>query len=158
MSGNVGLKVSPPGVEVTTAPPQKLVVDTDFPFAKCDLRKNPKNYGILNITVAAITTTSKIIYQQQHGYGYVPSFLTAWTYPGTNPLSANGNSTFGVGDIDATNQIVSGPNQYGPYISMYCDNINFYIAAISAGSGAATVNNTVFSVRFYIFADDFSGS
>lgn len=146
-----GLKISLPGYDARTASPEFLSVDSDFPLLKCDLRKNPKNYGTLNITVASLPVGSGSaiqIYKQSHGYSYIPTFLTAWEYPpGTDPLS-NLNTTFGIGDLDAS----IGQNFY---ISMYCDSQNFYITGYTLSGSPVT--NTSFTVRFYIFADDFMG-
>lgn len=150
---NFGLKVSTPGNDVNTTSLQNLVVDTNYPFWKCDLRPKPKNYGLINFTVSSIANgASFIIYQQPHGYAYIPTFITAWNYPvGTNPNISYLNETFGIGDIDASSSSIS-----PCYISMYVDNQNFYVAiSNSSGSTSAGITGTI---RFYIFADDFSGT
>lgn len=144
-----GFKVSTPGNSVETASIQNLVIDTNFPFPKCDLRKKPKNYGLINLLISSITVGQTIAaYQQPHGYTYVPSFLTAWKYPlGTVPIDPTTNATFGIGDIDAG-------LSSGLYISMYVDSSNFYISATN--HGLATISGVNATIRFYIFADDFS--
>lgn len=145
-----GLKVSLPGNDVSTSNLQDLVIDTNYPFPKCDLRIKPKNYGIINFTIATISgSTPVIVYQQPHSYGYIPEFLDAWFYPaGTEPLAAV-NTTFGIGDIDAT-------LSNGLYVAVYVDNVNFYVSVKNLSG--TPVTNSVFSIRFYIFADDFSGT
>lgn len=162
-----GFRVALPGFSISS-PPQDLAVDSDFANLKCDLRKNPKNYGIINISVANVpfgtSANAKIIYQQPHGYNYVPSFLTAWNYPqGTNHnANALNNSTFGIGDLDGRFAFFDTPNTtaYGPYLAMYVDAQNFYISiyASSTTGHSEIVSNFIASVRFYIFADSFDGS
>jgi hypothetical protein len=141
-----GLKVSTPGNQVETTSLNNLVIDTNFPFAKCDLRSKPygKNYGLINLLISSVTVGHKIIvYLQPHGYSYAPDFLTAWNYPIGDGLG----STYGIGDIDAT--LTS-----GLYIAMYCDSSNFYLQA--SNGGVSTVSGVNATIRFYIFADDFS--
>lgn len=161
----MSIKVALPGYK-TSDSPEFLSIDSDFAIPKCDLTKNPKNYGSLNITIANVPikpNAPQIVYQQPHGYNYVPSFLTAWEL--TQGTSALGNlsSTYGIGDIDATNAFIGNPGPsefgYGPYVAMYCDNQNFYISAQVQSTNASppAVTNFQFNVRFYIFADDFSG-
>lgn len=146
---NSGFKISIPGVDVQTAAIKDLVVDSNYPFAKCDLRKSPKNYGLINFLIGSLGTGASItIYQQPHGYNYIPSFLTAWSFPpGTTPSNPSSNTTFGIGDIDCS-------LGSGLYISMYVDSANLYITATN--SGGSPVGGSNGTIRFYIFADDFS--
>lgn len=151
MSGDYGFKVSKPGVDVTTASIENLVVDSNYPVAKCDLRKTPQNFGLINILISSLAANSTItVYQQPHGYNYIPQFLTAWSFPrGTNPLSQFGpNATFGIGDVNANFEL-------GLTIVMYTDNTNFTITAHNS-SLSSPIAGISLTVRFYIFADDFS--
>lgn len=157
MSADFGLKVSRIGAEVTTAPLTDLIIDDIYPFPKCDLRINPKNYGIINFTVASVPADSGgipgqvQIYQQAHTYTYIPDFLVAWNYPtGTDPSNTfNSNSIFGIGDIDATLDL-------GVLIVSYTDDTNFNVVALNIQTTPLT--NIAGSIRFYIFADDFQDS
>lgn len=144
-----GFKVSKPGVDVTTAAVKDLVVDSNYPVVKCDLRIKPKNYGLINFLVKTIAPGVRItIYQQPHSYDYIPDFLTAWSYPlGTAPSTPLTNSTFGIGNIDAT----AGS---GALIEMYTDAVNFYV--IASNSGGSTLQGLNGAIRFYVFADDFN--
>lgn len=146
---DVGFKVSKPGVDVRTAAIKDLVVDSNYPVAKCDLRVNPKNYGIINFLIGNLPNGASVtVYQQAHTYTYIPSFLTAWNYPvGTSTSAPSINSTFGIGNIDAV-------ADSGPLIEMYCDAVNFNVVASNSSGGTLQgINGTI---RFYIFADDFS--
>lgn len=150
---NIGLKISTPGQDVATASLQNLVLSTVYAILKCDLRPNPKHYGTINFTIASVpafdgTNPGQVpIYQIPHDYTYIPSFLTSWSFPaGTDSLSVAGNATFGIGDIDASLST-------GIVISMKTDNANFSI--IASNSQNAPITNTVGTIRFYIFADDF---
>ena len=152
MSTDFGIKASIPGADVISAPPLFLTLDINYPILKCDLRVNPKNYGIVNFTIASIVnlTTPVILYQQPHGYSYLPGFLVAWNFPtgtdGTHPDS----STYGTGDLDGLGTFTS-----SVYIASFVDSTNFYIM-ITHKAGILT--NVTGSIRFYIFADDFSGN
>lgn len=145
---NEGIKISVEGQDVLTAPKSQLVVDSNRSFLLCDMRVNPKNYGLILFSLSSIPVYPATIqiYQQAHGYKYVPNFLTAWQYPsGTDPGSLTNNSTFGIGDIDAS--LVP-----GPYISMTVDDTNFTVTATSPG---VSITTGAGSIRFYIFANDF---
>lgn len=146
---DVGFKVSKPGVDVTKAAIKDLIVDSNYPVAKCDLRIKPKNYGLINLLINSLTAGQIItVYQQAHTYDYIPDFLTAWLFPlGTTPSSPTTNATFGIGDIDATSST-------GLMIAMRTDKANFTITATNNGS--STIQGINATIRFYIFADDFS--
>lgn len=142
----IGFKVSTPDVDVTKARSNQLVVSSKYPSLKCDLRKNPKNYGVVNFTIASLASGNTTIYQQKHGYTYTPSFLVAWNYPaGTNPANVLNNATFGVGDIIVGIATLE--------IDSYTDNNNFYIVAKNLTASAIT--NIQGTIRFFIYADDF---
>jgi hypothetical protein len=154
--GDFGLKISKVGTDVTSTSLTNLVVDDVYAFPKCDLRANPKNYGLINFTIASVPAYSGgqpgqvTIYQQAHGGNYIPSFLTAWSFPAGTANSSiypTSASTFGIGVIDAS-------LGSGILIDMYTDNLNFYIVALNYQNSAIT--NVTGSIRFYLFADDFS--
>jgi hypothetical protein len=148
-----GLKVSLPGIDANgvenAVSLKQLVIDTSYPFPKCDLRSRPKHYGTINFTVATIAaSTTIILYQIPHSYTYIPSYLVAWNFPaGTDPNSSTNNATFGTGDIDMTFNT-------GLYVNMYTDINNFTISMTNPVPSSVT--NITGTIRFYIFADDFN--
>ena len=143
------LRVSIPNIEVTTAKDNELAINSKYALLKCDLRKRPKNYGTVHWSIASMpVNTIKIIYSQPHGYSYIPSFISVWEYPvGTDPNQVD-NSTFGVGDMSAANQF---------YVSVYTDSTSFNIIAyVLTDIGQGTLTNLSGTIRFYIYADDFT--
>lgn len=143
-----GFKVSLPGVDAQTALHQELIASTILPTWKCDLRSTPKHYGTINFTIASITASQSItIYQIAHGYSYIPSFVTAWSYPAGTGGGASTNQTFGIGDIDCT-------LGSGLVYVMKTDATNFTVTATN--NSASTRTSLAGAIRFYIFADNFT--
>lgn len=143
---NYGFKISVEGKDVQTAVLSELVASTILPTWKCDLRL--KNYGTIYFNISSIASgATKIIYQVPHSYNYIPSFITAWSYPAGTGGGSTSNQTFGIGDIDCT---LGSGIVYG----MRTDSTNFTIAAFNGSAG--TLINLAGTIRFYIFADDFA--
>lgn len=145
-----GIKISIPGFDVKTASPDQLSVSSDHAVPKCDLRPSPKHYGLIFFSITNLAGgTGKTLYQIPHGYSYIPAYLTQWNIPiGTDSLSVTDNATYGIGDADLS-------LNNGLYISMKTDNQYFTVSAYNGSGLAASATG---SIRFYIFADDFSSS
>lgn len=132
---------------ITVTQGGKTILDGKYPAWKCDLRRNPKPFGLVRVTVKSLPAgVTKNILTVDHNYKYVPSFLVAWNYPaGTNPGSASLNQTFGIGILS-----VSSPINYSFEYQMN-DN-SFKINAIG---GASDITNAYAEFRYFIFAEDF---
>lgn len=145
-----GFKISTPGNDVETAALADLVVSSSNANLKCDLRSNPRNYGLVNWSIANLPfNVPTIIHQHKHGYSYAPSFIDAWSYPaGTVPANKLSNSTFGIGNQD-------GSLGNGLVIKCYTDNVNFYIVATNSSLFQTALTNLSGQIRFFVYADDF---
>lgn len=145
---NTGIKVAIPGVDAARARSDQLAMSSQYSNLKCDLRKQPRNYGILNFSIASLSA-AVTLFQQKHDYKYVPAFLVAWNYPtGTTPADGATNSTFGIGNVDAS-------LGNGLVITISTDNQNFTITATPL---SGTLTNVQGTLRFFIYADDFPAS
>lgn len=149
---NSGLKISEDGEDISSL--DKLVVDSKYPTWKCDLRSNPKHYGVLKCTFNLGVGEVKTLFSIKHGYSYIPSFLVAWNYPAGTDASGNisgDNQTTGLGSIEIfTNSI--------PFdvilVRALVDNTNFKIV-VGNEFTANAYSNLYAELRYYIFADDF---
>lgn len=145
---DIGFKLSPQGKDVRETAVKDLLLSSGLPVPKCDLRPNPKRYGLVNLTIGSLAAgTSAEVLRVDHNYNYVPAYLSQWDIPdGTNPFDTTSNITYSIGDADlAFNN--------GLYLNMRTDNKQFLITATNFGGAAIT--NFQATIRFYIFAEDF---
>lgn len=135
-------KVSPDGEGVDS---KNLLLDDTYSAWKCDMRKNPRHFGIVQATISRIGAETRTVFTMNHGYGYVPSFLVAWGYPaGTDSVGSTTRQTFGVGLLQVTNPVFT---QF-----TYKVNLNTF-SIIVTSSGAQS--NLYAEFRYFIFAEDF---
>ncbi len=141
-----GFKVSLPGSDARYALANQLVASTTLPNWKCDLRPSNKHYGTINFRIGSLAMGASItIHSVAHGYTYIPSFLTSWSYPAGTGGGASSNQKFGIGDITST---------LGFDVVMKTDTTNFTVVGTNNSLGVMT--NLIGSIRFYIFADTFT--
>lgn len=127
---------------------RNLIIDSKYSQWMCDIRINPKLYGIVQATVNLASNETRTIFTLPHPYTYFPSFIVAWNYPaGTNHISSNSSSTYGIGAINIINSD-STSTTFTPQI----DNHQFTIVA---SNGATAQSNLYAEFRFYVFVDDF---
>jgi hypothetical protein len=76
----------------------QTILDNKYPTWKCDVRLNPKCFGIVLVTVKNLQAgETKTVFSMDHNYGYTPSFIVAWNYPKGTSASGNTRQTFGIG-------------------------------------------------------------
>lgn len=138
-----GVKLSLEHEDVQKAKLDQLVFDPKYPLWKCDVRANPKHYGLLKITASIPAGQRKTVFSMRHGYDYVPSFIAMWNYPaGTGGATPQ---TFGIGNIEINLVTLFKPTMTDSLFTIELDN--------TANGSAA--NNLYAEIRYYIFADDF---
>lgn len=132
---------------ITVTQGGKTLLDDRYPAWKCDVRRNPKHFGLVRVTVKNLPAgATKNIITVDHEYKYVPSFLVAWNYPaGTNPGSASLNQTFGIGILS-----VSSPVNYSFDYQMGATSFK-----INAIGGLSDITDAYAEFRYFIFAEDF---
>lgn len=140
---NFGFKISGKGSEVQQASLKDLIVNSSHPQWKCDLRPNPKHFGILKATVSLAAGETKTLLAVKHDFTYTPSFIVAWSYPAGDSVG----STYGLGDIEIFD---------AGDVPMFKTRVNATNLVITADNSTGLAShNLVAQLRYYIFADDF---
>lgn len=131
------------GVKVTNG--DDILLDDRYPTWKCDVRPNPKHFGLVRATVKNLPVGETEIFSTDHNKGYVPSFIVAWNSPSGNTPSGDLRQTFGIGILEAT--------LAGYDFGYAVDSKTFKIIATNASG--SQIANLYAEFRFYIFAEDF---
>lgn len=125
-----------------------LVVDSRNPFWMCDLRANPKHFGLVKANFSAAAFGTKTILSVNHFYTTeTPSFIVAWSYPaGTNPSSSTANQTFGIGSFEIQLSV-------SHIVKIKCSiNSSQFRIVVDNTANAAGTGNLYGEFRYYIFA------
>lgn len=142
---NFGFKVSEEGSDAKGL--RNLIINSKYPQWKCDVRPNPKHYGLARGNINLAAGESRTILSIPHNYGYTPSYIASWNFPaGVNQSGSAFSSTFGIGTITITNADFT-LTTFTPKI----DALNFSIVASTTNAQSGLY----VEFRFYIFADDF---
>lgn len=139
MRGNFNFSISGKGDDVKRNSLKQLILDTKYPFWKCDMRPSPRHFGslIINKTLTGNSTLLSF----GHGYTYKPSFITAWYYPAGD---SNTGSTYGIGDLEILDTEAF-------TIQIYATKQDFIVKTQNI-----SIPHVVYAeLRFYIFAEDF---
>lgn len=139
-------KVSKPGKDANSQKLQDLVVDGKYPHWKCDLRPTPKHFGLVKATVN-LNNETKTVFEIDHGYGYLPSFICSWYAPGNKDFDGTPGVTYGIGSLEYyTGSLI----------------VNFNITLTDTKLTIVATNYDPFpsgdvyaEFRYYIFADRF---
>jgi len=126
----------------------KTILDDNYPLWKCDVRPNPRHFGLVQVTIGTLAAgTTKEILVVDHDKKYVPSFLVAWNYPaGTSPGIASTNQTFGIGILSTLT-----PTSFS--FSYKMTDKQFII--LVNGDPVSDTTNIYAELRYFIFAEDF---
>lgn len=152
------LKISLPGYDVKDASPEHCAVHTSFNSPKIDVAKN--NFVSFNVNfnheppdpAVAGTVQETIIYQQEHGYNYVPQCWVEVDFTATFGIASflsygPGRANLGaVGAFDAT------------YFGVRCDSKYMYLYVRKESSpfdnSILHIINTSLRCRVYVFAEE----
>lgn len=136
---NIGVKVSLPGYDVSTATPEQCSIHSSYPPLKAKLGQTTPHIAtlVVDFTGGIVQNVTHTLYTVPHGYGYIP-FTLANIVLDDGVSQTVGTGYAGVGATLAINAY-SDANNF--YITIY-DNFNWI-----------TSNHTL-SVSYFIFAEN----
>lgn len=138
-------KIALPGSDVSSASLKELILDSTYPSLKVDTLANPVHAGIISVdwkTTGLVipANTTKILYQFQHNYDYIPTVIGTYAYDagltkseGLLPLLLEGGTATAVLTIDSDKTYI---------------NLKYY-----SGDGSNSISPFLLKVRFYVFAE-----
>lgn len=142
MSESFGIKVSLPGYNVNDATPEQCSVHSGYDTHKINDHASPAHYGVVSLTVSnepANPSTTNIM-SFNHNYPYRPVCMAHFRDP------ARSAGQFAVTGIFGLDAFISS------YIKVYTTDTQFRIDLVKGGP--VTLAGRVFTIRYYIFAED----
>lgn len=127
----------------------QFAVDSEHPLWMCNLRAEPKHYGLIRCRIASLSAfTTRSVLSVTHGYQTTPSFITQWYYPAGTSTSAD-RQTYGIGTLEILTPA-------SDLITFDCDmsDTRFTINVTNETSNAVT--NLYAEFKYFIFAQPLS--
>lgn len=152
---NLGIKISLPGFDVSSASPEQCAIDSNYDTFKVDSHSSPPHFGIIKITFNNNPPTgTSTIFSMPHNYSHRPSLLTHFDTGPNFPATAGGVITGHIA-LNSFNTSWIECNVTDTQMKVDVRNngsTDFSGAALAAlGDG---IYPTVMTLRFYIFAED----
>jgi hypothetical protein len=153
-----GIIISQPGVAVSGASTNQIVMNTSNPFIKLDTQ-NPKAFQQISLIITTdppepvgAGDTYTVVAQFAHGYKYVPSLETLF-----NVTAAPPGATFTQTYFQDWGQI--GAHTIADAVFLYAiadaTNVYFIVDKYNAGGGSANLlTGTNVSIGVHVFVDD----
>jgi hypothetical protein len=153
------LLITEPGVSVSNATPQQVILNSNNPFIKIDTQ-NQAGFQTIELIIttdppepAAGSVSYTVLYQFKHGYNYVPSIESLFYVQSPPPAPySNGTQTY----FQDSGRL--GADQVGTeaYAYALADNQNVYIICQKYNdSGTGTLlTGTNLQVTLHVFCED----
>jgi hypothetical protein len=142
----LGFKISLPGFDADTAPPEKLVLSSEYPSPKIKVGVTPRHFDVIAHTFTSDPPNgTNNLYTIAHGYGYTPASMLYVFDNSSNRQTIAPYYVPGIGFLE-NQSIVALADSSAFYINYYCDN--------QGSPGHVNVNGRTFTIKYYIFAED----
>lgn len=139
-----GIKISLPGFNVYDATPEQCSIHTKYDTLKVNDHASPAHYGVVQATVGTepANGSTKTIKTFAHGYTHRPS---VWAHVLDPARTAAPYGVTGFYALDAFAE---------SYIKISVTDTDFNIVLRKGTTAPPTLLGRVFTIRYYIFAED----